>query len=144
VIRTVDSSLIDEWEKLRNPEEVEAAPAPPPPMTDFAQTKAFAVLVRNRMWKYVEELAFFRPRALPLDNATKLFAPYYDEHDVVMVDAEARSPGKLLWEPSSGAVTQIISDPQGYDEWRLTGSVDLAASNDRSELVLTLTDLGRG
>jgi hypothetical protein len=143
VIRTVDSSLIDEWEKLRNPDETEASPAPPPPMANLTQTKAFAVLVRNRMWKYVEELAFYRPHLVPIEGATELFAPYYDDHDAVMVDAQARSPAKLIWEPSSGDVTQIISDPQGYDEWRLTGSVDLAASNERGELVLTLTDLGR-
>ncbi len=143
VIRTVDSSLIDEWEKLRNPDEADAAPAPPPPMADFTQTKAFAILVRNRMWKYVEELAFYRPNLVPIEGATGLFSAYYDEHDAVMVDAEARSPHKFIWEPSTGDVTQIISDPQGYDEWRLTGSVDLPASNERGELVLTLTDLGR-
>ncbi len=143
VIRTVDSSLIDEWEKLRNPDDAEAAPAPPPPMADFTQTKAFGVLVRNRMWKYVEELAFYRAHLVPIEGAAGLFSSYYDEHDAVMVDAQARSPNKLIWEPSTGDVTQIISDPQGYDEWRLTGSVDLAASNERGELVLTLTDLGR-
>ncbi len=143
VIRSIDSSLIDEWEKLRNPDEAEAAPAPPPPMVDFTQTKAFAVLVRNRMWKYVEELAFFRAHLVPLENATELFSPFYEEHDAIMVDSEARSPAKLAWDSSTGSVTQIISDPQGYDEWRLTGSVDLAASNERNELVLTLTDLER-
>ncbi|NNE95841.1 MAG: DUF3516 domain-containing protein, partial [Acidimicrobiales bacterium] len=128
VIRTVDSSLIDEWEKLRNPEEAESAPAPPPPRADFTQTKAFSVLVRNRMWTYVEDLAFFRAEKLPLQGAAENFGPFYDEHDRVMVDAEARSPAKFNWKSSSGEVVQIISDPQGYDEWQLKGHVDLTAS----------------
>ncbi len=143
IIRTVDSSLIDEWENLRNPEEAEAAPAPPPPGVDFTQTKAFAVLVRNRMWKYVEQLAFYRPHALPLDGAAELFQSYWDEHDTVTVDADARAAGKLLWDAASGEVIQIISDPEGYDEWRLTGTIDLEASNENGEVVLNLTHLGR-
>ncbi len=143
VIRTVDSSLIDEWENLRNPEEAEAAPAPPPPGVDLTQTKAFAVIVRNRMWKYVEQLAFYRPHALPLEGAAELFQSYWDEHDIVMVDADARAAGKLMWNADSGDITQIISDPEGFDEWRLTGTVDLEASNDNGELMLSLTGLGR-
>ncbi len=143
VIRTVDSSLIDEWESLRNPEEAEAAPAPPPPGVDFTHTKAFHVLVRNRMWKYVEQLAFYRPHALPLDGAAELFQSYWDEHDTVMVDADARAADKLLWNSTTGEVIQIISDPEGYDEWRLTGTVDLEASNENGEVMLSLTHLGR-
>ncbi|NNF53297.1 MAG: DUF3516 domain-containing protein [Acidimicrobiales bacterium] len=143
VIRTVDSSLIDEWESLRNPEEAEAAPAPPPPGVDFTQTKAFAVLVRNRMWKHVEQLAFYRPHALPLDDAAELFQPYWDEHNTVMVDADARAANKLQWNADSGEVIQIISDPEGYDEWRLTGIVDLEESNENGEVVLRLSHLGR-
>ncbi len=143
VIRTVDSSLIDEWEKLRDPDDAEIAPAPAPPSVEFSQTRAFAVLVRNRMWKHVEELAFYRPHELPLPRAEELFQPYWDEHDVVIVDAEARSPIKLTWEPSTGQVCQIISDPEGYDEWKLTGHVDVARSDETGELVLELTGLGR-
>jgi hypothetical protein len=143
VIRNVDSSLIDEWEKLRNPDDAEIAPAPAPPSVEFSQTRAFAVVVRNRMWKHVEELAFYRPHELPLAGAEELFQPYWDEHDVVIVDAEARSPINLTWEPSTGQVCQIISDPEGYNEWKLTGHVDVATSDETGELVLELTGLGR-
>ncbi len=143
VIRMVDSSLIDEWENLRNPEEADE-PAPlAAPLVDLTQTKAFAVMVRNRMWKYVEELAFFRATELPLPGAGAMFADYYEEHDSVMIDSEARSPAKCQWDSSTGNVIQIISDPQGYDEWRINATVDLQASSDNGELVLSLTGIGR-
>ncbi len=143
VIRTVDSSLIDEWERLRSPDETSAAPAPPPPSVPFTQTRAFAVLVRNRMWRFVEDLAFYRPGALPLEGAEERFAPYWDEHDTVEIDSDARSADKLFWDPTTGLVEQVISDPDGYDEWRLSGEIDLAASDESGEVVLTLTELGR-
>ncbi len=95
------------------------------------------------MWKYVEQLAFYRPDELPLPGAGELFQPFWDEHDLVIVDAEARSPVKLTWEPSTGQVSQIISDPEGYDEWKLTGQVDVAGSDETGELMLELTGLGR-
>jgi hypothetical protein len=60
LVRQVDSSLLDEWESLRNPED-EAdplRPAPvlgPPPVT--ANKRAFKVLVRNAMFRRVELFA---------------------------------------------------------------------------------------
>ncbi|MBV9140833.1 MAG: DUF3516 domain-containing protein [Pseudonocardiales bacterium] len=56
LVRQVDSSLLDEWEKLRNPHPEDAALAPvdqrPAPVT--ANTRAFRVLVRNALFRRVE------------------------------------------------------------------------------------------
>ena len=41
------------------------------------------------------------------------------------------------------AVRQIVSDPEGHDEWRLVGSVDLAASRQAGSAVVVLVGLER-
>ncbi|MCU1355928.1 MAG: box helicase, partial [Acidimicrobiales bacterium] len=60
IVRQTDSSLLAEWEQLRNPADVAAAAAdnaagiepPPPPVT--ANRRAFTVLVRNALFQRVE------------------------------------------------------------------------------------------
>ncbi len=42
------------------------------------------------------------------------------------IDADARSAAYFSWDAASGAVTQIICDPEGHNEWRLRGVVDTA------------------
>ena len=44
--------------------------------------------------------------------------------------------GDLVWE-----VQQILGDPEGHHDWRITATVDLAASDDESQLVLDVTGL---
>ena len=62
LVRQVDSSLLDEWEALRNPDDDEdpltarpPTPTGPPPVT--ANKRAFKVLVRNAMFRRVELFA---------------------------------------------------------------------------------------
>ena len=55
VVRQTDSSLLDEWEQLTDPdrpEVVETVPAPPRPIT--ANDRSFRVLVRNALFRRVE------------------------------------------------------------------------------------------
>jgi glutathione S-transferase len=55
IVRQVDSSLIDEWERLRNPSASDdpAARADARPATVTANTRAFRVLVRNALFHRV-------------------------------------------------------------------------------------------
>ena len=86
MIRRVDSSLLDEWEKLRNPDD-DDSPLDAPQLTAFtANRRAFTVLVRNEMFRVVAELAHHRAGALADDMAA-----YWDEHDHIHIDADARA-----------------------------------------------------
>ena len=61
LVRQVDSSLIDEWEQLRNPTDDDTAlavDAPPPAVT--RNVRAFRVLVRNALFRRVELAALGR------------------------------------------------------------------------------------
>ena len=106
LVRQVDSSLLDEWEQLRNPERgrrptVAPTDDRPPPVT--ANVRAFRVLVRNAMFRRVGA-----GRPAPLGRAGRArrrgrvgrrrrgrrpSTPYFDEHDEIGTGADARGPG---------------------------------------------------
>ncbi|WP_130387377.1 DEAD/DEAH box helicase [Kribbella sp. VKM Ac-2569] len=150
VVRQTDSSLLDEWEELTNPTDVpqaEVVPAGPRRIT--LNTRAFRVLVRNAMFRRVELLALHRWAELgQLDNAAGWDAgrwaeagtAYYAEHDVVGTGPAARGPALFMVEEHPGywEVQQIIDDPEGNHDWRITASVDLNASDEAGELVLEM------
>ncbi len=117
LVRQTDSSLLDEWEALRDGVDggdgVDGAPARaaagrqreavPPPVT--TNRRAFRVLVRNALFRRVELAALRRwgdLAALDADAGwdadawAAALAPYFAEHDEIRTDADARGPALLL------------------------------------------------
>ena len=150
VVRQTDSSLLDEWEELTNPtDEPEAEVVPAGPRRITLNTRAFRVLVRNAMFRRVELLALHRWAELGQLDAeagwdagrwAEAGTAYYAEHDVVNTGPAARGPALFMIEEHPGywEVQQIIDDPEGNHDWRITASVDLAASDEAGDLVLEL------
>ncbi|GAB46977.1 DEAD/DEAH box helicase [Mobilicoccus pelagius] len=166
IVRQTDSSLLDEWETLTDPdlankdiEEVRARAAEGRPFT--ANVRALRVLVRNALWQRVELAARNRVDALgDLDAPATPGAPgmdaddwadaldeYFEEHDEIGLGPDARGPAMFVVddrsEPGYWIVQQIIADPAGDHDWRLWAEVDLDASDEAGELVMRVTDLGR-
>jgi hypothetical protein len=158
LVRQTDSSLLDEWEALVDPdrpETVETAhtamvAAETRPIT--RNTRAFGVLVRNAMFRRVELLARRAYDELgELDAAggmdaavwREAAAEYYDEHAHLDIGPDARGPAMFLVEkqPDRWLVQQILGDPEGNHDWRIFGEADLAASDQAGELVLQVTGL---
>ncbi|TDD41424.1 DUF3516 domain-containing protein [Nonomuraea terrae] len=151
LVRQVDSSLIDEWEKLTNPaaalEEQEQLETKVRPVT--ANPRAFRVLVRNAMFRLVELCALEKDEELgelapDVDWGAALDA-YYDEHEEILTDAGARGPALLRIEEESGLwkVRQTIKDPAGDGDWGIDAQVDLAASDEEGRAVLYVIGLNR-
>ncbi len=157
LVRQVDSSLLDEWERLSNPD---AAPPPeateidhtPPPVT--ANTRAFRVLVRNEMFRRVELAALRRYDTLgELDGDTgwseerwrDALAGYYADHADIGTGPDARGPALLMIDSQPGrwVVRQILDDPAGDHDWGITGEVDLAASDAAGTAVVRITTVDR-
>ena len=154
VVRAVDSSLLDEWERLRSPDPT--APLDVRPRVDVTSTHGFAVMVRNeafrwarlvarRDWAALAELGRpgggrWRPSEIEL-----ALEPYFAEHDEVLADADARSAAHLIVEHGADHwdVTQILADPAGTREWRLHGVVDLAASRSMNGPAMALAGIER-
>lgn len=159
LVRQVDSSLLDEWEQLRAGTDGSgdgSGPAPlasgPPRVT--ANPRAFRVLVRNALFRRVELAARRDWAALgELDAADGWGAeewraalePYFAEHGEVGTGPDARGPSRLLVDEQPGhwTVRQILDDPAGDHDWGFSADVDLAASDEAGEPVLTLTQVNR-
>jgi superfamily II RNA helicase len=139
MIRRVDSSLIDEWERLRNPDD----PDEPDPIEDgpfdiTANERAFSVLVRNEMFRLVTELALRRTPLLADD-----IAPYWEEHEWISIDADARSSEWIDIDLNTQMATQILLDPDGHHEWILEADIDLEASRSEDRAVVRPTGVRR-
>ncbi|GAA6525422.1 DUF3516 domain-containing protein [Intrasporangium sp. DVR] len=166
LVRQTDSSLLDEWEDLVNPAQVltrETEVAPPTrPIT--ANERAFTVIIRNAMFHRVELAARDQWEALGQLEArvAELTDPpqkvvmdaeawndalgaYYDEHDAIATDQQARSPALLQIEklPHTWRLRQVVIDPQDHRDWAITAEVDLIASDDVGAAVLTVTGFER-
>src|SRR5262249_53418371 len=123
LVRHVDSSLIDEWERLRTPtDEPEPIDAAPPAVT--RNVRAFRVLVRNALFRRVELAALRRYDELgELDgeagwDATawrEALEGYWKEHDDIGTGPDARGPAMLVIDAQRDRwlVRQIFDDPAG-------------------------------
>ncbi|MEI2784107.1 MAG: DUF3516 domain-containing protein [Candidatus Nanopelagicales bacterium] len=154
LVRQVDSSLLDEWEQLVNPQaEVSAGvvDSAPPPVT--ANVRAFRVLVRNAMFRRVELAALGRWEDLgALDgedgwDAVRWQAAmqeYYAEYDELGTGPAARGPALLHIQTKPGVweVRQVFDDPAGDRDWGISAVVDLAASDEAGEAVVRVVDVG--
>jgi hypothetical protein len=71
-------------------------------------------------------------------------AAYFAEHETLGIDAEARGAQHLVIDERQGewTVRQILVDPDGYHEWAIVASVDLAASDEAGTPVVRIVDVG--
>ncbi len=155
LVRQVDSSLLDEWERLRTPDgtEVDAVrPGEAPKLT--GNVRAFKVLVRNHLFRRVELAALRRYDQLgeldaewgwDADRWREAVEPYFELYDVLGTDADARGPHLLMIEerPDVWVVRQIFADPEGDHDWGISAEVDLAASNEAGEAVVRIVDVNQ-
>ncbi|BCJ25893.1 DEAD/DEAH box helicase [Actinocatenispora sera] len=154
LVRQVDSSLLDEWEKLSHPDAVpdeSTVDDKPPAVT--ANVRAFRVLVRNALFRRVELAALRRyDRLAELDDAgldadewADELAAYYAEHDEIGTGPDARGPKLLQIEqqPDRWLVRQVLDDPAGDHDWSIDAEVDLAASDEAGTAVVNVTGVHR-
>ncbi|MDN6328940.1 MAG: DEAD/DEAH box helicase [Dermabacteraceae bacterium] len=157
LVRGIDSSLLDEWEALTHPEDLEEDGAseirPSTPRGLSAQTKVLRTMVRAAMWQRVEHFAFEREaRLAELDGASGWDRPrwaavmddYYETYDDVGIDGPARSPQLLQITEESRVwrIRQAFHDPEGNHDWAIEAELDLEATDETGEPVLAITHVG--
>jgi superfamily II RNA helicase len=158
-VRGVDSSLIDEWERLRDPS-YQAAPAAdpraalgPPPV--WADPRAFAARLRNELHALLVALArkdweAARAALAPGSDWTAQrleaeLAPYFAEHERIDVTPAARRPHHTFVKelaPRRWEAAQRIVDEAGEVDWAIVCEVDLTGEHDRERPLLTLLRVG--
>ncbi|BBY64101.1 DEAD/DEAH box helicase [Mycolicibacterium helvum] len=156
LVRQVDSSLLDEWEQLTNPDQTQdvpvSVPTRPRPLT--GNERAFTAMVRNALFRRVELFARRRWHDLGLLDSgsgwtaqrwADVIDAYFAEHDDVGIGADARGPALLIIDrqPEVWRVRQILDDPAGDHDWGFDVEVDLGASDEEGVAVIRLVDAGR-
>jgi hypothetical protein len=168
MLRGVDSSLLDEWERMRDPNYrplgtggVELRPPrPEEPLDVTRDTKAFTAAIRTRLFAFLRAWSIGNDEAAlaaidsAADEAGQPWKPerlaaaresYRVEHAGPRLDPEARNVRHTHVEPgadrASWRVQQMLVDPEGLNDWVLELDVDLAASRELGEPVLKLLRL---
>lgn len=151
IIRQVDASLIEEWERLMNPDlsgngASEAASIPDQDEAEAADitrdVRTFGILVRNAAFRLVRSAAqknwsAFRAglandKDWPEARLEEVFQPYFEEYEELRTDADARASRHvrlgLASENPSKRCEQTLLDPAGNGDWSLKLVVDMDAS----------------
>jgi superfamily II RNA helicase len=168
MIRQIDSSLLDEWEKMRNPsyQRAETKEVRPPGAEEAAaditrDVKAFTAAIRNQVFTFLRGLVngdyeqAIAHLSSPQDpdgqpwTANRLqqaLDAYHAEHERICLDPNARNIRHTYVLPAEDKrtwrVQQMLVDPQEHNDWVAEFEVDLARSREAAEPVLRLARLG--
>lgn len=154
-VRGVDASLLDEWERMKDPEAY--ARRATEPVVDEVEdvtrnVRGFTVLVRNALWRVVQAISRRHwARVAELVRAPEgstwdavaieaMVAPFFEEHERVRTDPDARSP-KHVQVQTEGAVWKVVQtllDPESHGDFQLAFDVPLDVSREEGDAVLVL------
>lgn len=158
VVRGVDSSLLDEWERMQHPElllEAKRVEEPEPEDDLTRDRRAFTVLVRNLSFSLVRALAardyesfldLVEPgeATLGVADVERALRPLFAAGESIRVDAVARNPQHTTLEPGEGhwRVAQSLLAGDEVSEYVVIGRIDLARSRAQRRPVLLLDHVG--
>jgi hypothetical protein len=166
----VDSSLLDEWERMRDPARLApAAPTPsavvkmpePAPRDITRDEPAFTAAIRTRIFRFLRACAGAEwglalelvPPVKAADAAAEPWTPdrlqalwegFEEECGRLRLDPEARNRRHTHVAPSGDRrrwrVQQMLIDSEGHNDWVTEFDVDLETSRQRDEPVLGWCD----
>jgi hypothetical protein len=168
MIRQVDSSLLDEWEKMRDPnyQRAQTKEVRPPGAEEAAKditrdTKAFTSSIRNRIFSFVRGLVIrdYESALTHLDSADDpdgqpwtpdrmrlVIEEFEREHERLCLDPNARNVRHTYVTPSEDKrtwrVQQMLVDPEEHNDWVAEFEVNLAKSREANEPRLQLRKIG--
>lgn len=154
LLRGTDSSLLDEWERLKDPnwkpvEEPDPATKPPEVVDITRNKREFTALIRQEIFHFLRALAAGNYDAasamVPPWTAESLQEPmdeYYASHERITLDPEARNHKHtyVTPEPETGLwkVQQVLVDPDKLNDWQIEFSVDLSVAREEGKVKLAL------
>jgi hypothetical protein len=164
LIRGIDSSLLEEWERLRDPGFVAAEQADKPARPLAADVTrdpaAFRRLVRTAILGFLQEVAAREwenaaarlqtgeaaetaPGGSASDEARRIeaaFGAYFEARGRFRIDPEGRSTKHTHWtedrDPGEWAVAQMLIDLEGHNDWEARFTVLLAPSRAENRAVV--------
>ncbi len=169
MIREVDSSLLDQWEKMRDPgfqASGGTTETRPPGAAEAAadvtrDVKAFTAAIRTRIFMFLRglvnadfeaALAIIGPAAIPgeeiwsADRLRTAMADYHGDHPYLSLDPNARNVRHTYVIPApdkaSWRVQQMLVDPDEANDWVAEFTIDLPASRAAGEPKISLLRVG--
>ena len=168
MIRQVDSSLLDAWEKMRDPsfQRAETKEVRPPGAEEAAKditrdTRAFTAAIRQRIFSFLRGLVIgdfetalgilatpLDPEGKPwtADRLRQLLEEYHADHQYISLDPNARNARHTYVVPAEDRKTwrvqQMLVDPDEANDWVLELEVNLEESRAAGEPVLRLRKIG--
>ena len=152
MIRQVDSSLLDEWEKLRDPNFIAKVETKEATIAQGSEDitrnpRTFTTLIRTDVFSIIRGLLSrnFEAALENIENLTdangetwtgprleRIMLDYHKEHERLLLDNEARNLRHTYVKPSEDQKTWLIQqtlvDPEAHNDWTLDLLVDLAQS----------------
>ena len=167
MLRRVDASLLEEWERMLDPTAVPSAPGEPLPARaqeppDVTRdARAFTAAIRTRVFAFLRDWAGgdeaaalealdspddARGEAWTAERLSALRDAHRQEHVALRLDPEGRNlrhthvetrPDGAAWR-----VEQMLVDSEGLNDWVAELEVDLPRSREAGQPVLALRRLG--
>jgi hypothetical protein len=169
MIRQVDSSLMDEWERMRDPNyqpRAEAKEVRPPGAEEADKditrdTKAFTSAIRNKIFSFLRgmvvrdyEQAFTHLSSLEQpggepwtpERLRQAHEAYHADHQYICLNPDARNVRHTYVVPSEDKkhwrVQQMLVDPEEHNDWVAEFEIDLTASRAAGEPIIRLRRIG--
>ncbi len=148
LIQQTDSSLMEEWERMKNPaHSAEKSPAPPRPTADITRDeKTFAAQIRQKAFSFLRSLAAGQIQTAfesLADNAAESqpanyaeleqqLKAYLQNRQRIRLDPEARNQRHSLIQKQNNHQTwklqQTLIDPEEKNDWFAEFAIDLPQS----------------
>ncbi|MDO4503073.1 MAG: DUF3516 domain-containing protein [Coriobacteriia bacterium] len=156
VVRSIDSSLLDEWAGVGSQLDDDVA-APLAPQAVVLDRRGMTVLVRNALFQRVRLAAQRKIEQLAeLDGDwgfgvarwSEVLDRFYADHEELLTDGDARSTAYFTVDESGEAehhtwhVEQVLHDVDGDHDYRIVAEVDLDATQDGGEVVFSSYNVG--
>ena len=169
MVRQVDSSLLDEWEKMKNPNWVQReitevdsqSGSQESSLSIFDSPKKLEILIRNEVFKVVralstqdfeEALSLLTPGGWTSESLQKVVREYLESgHSRICTDSKARFPKNTAIKPAQETdqpgewlrVQQVLVDPDGHNDWMAEFMIDLEKSRPEGKLSLSLNQIAQ-
>jgi hypothetical protein len=172
LLRDVDSSLLEEWERMKDPNYLAPTmsgaggldmrpPGADEPIDITRDAKAFTAAIRTRVFAFIrawstgDDEAALAVLASASDGAAESWTAdrlktareeHRTEHKGVRLDPEARNLRhthvRVAADGKSWQVQQMLVDPEAINDWVTEFQVPLPASRDAGEPLIHLARLG--
>ena len=158
IIKTTDSSLVDEWERLKDPTwtPMQLEENIQDDVVDITKNeKAFSVMIRNAVFHFLRALAYEQyERCLELiyipesgkkwdeESLKAMVQTYFEDHERIIIDPRARSPKNTNIGSSEDGKSLLIEltlvDDKEYNDWQVKFNCDLELAKEHGKPLIEL------